>query len=108
MSPRKKLRVCNEDGCPELSYSARCDEHTKEREASLRNPALMAVYASPRWQGVRRAVLRRDRVCTSCHGTLSRDVDHVISLNDGGAPYDLNNLVGLCRSCHSKKTAKET
>lgn len=30
--------------------------------------------------------------------------DHIVELEDGGAPFDLNNGQALCGSCHTKKT----
>jgi 5-methylcytosine-specific restriction protein A len=31
--------------------------------------------------------------------------DHVIEIDDGGAPLDVNNGMTLCLSCHNRKTA---
>jgi hypothetical protein len=30
-------------------------------------------------------------------------VDHIVPLQDGGAPFDLSNLQSLCRPCHNRK-----
>lgn len=43
----------------------------------------------------------RDRV------HIATDVDHIIPLRDGGAPFERSNLQGLCHSHHSSKTAGE-
>ncbi len=32
------------------------------------------------------------------------DLDHVKELQDGGAPFDRNNVMLRCRSCHVRKT----
>jgi hypothetical protein len=37
----------------------------------------------------------------------AKHVDHWIALAKGGAPYDEGNLVSLCHSHHSRKTALE-
>jgi 5-methylcytosine-specific restriction enzyme A len=33
--------------------------------------------------------------------------DHIVELQDGGAPFDPANGQALCGSCHSRKTAQE-
>jgi 5-methylcytosine-specific restriction enzyme A len=32
--------------------------------------------------------------------------DHIIEIDDGGAPLDFNNGMTLCVACHNKKTAQ--
>ena len=62
----------------------------------------------PRWARVRRAVLDRDGWrCRSCGGPGALEVDHVVPLDRGGDPYDLDNLQALCRGCHICKTRAE-
>jgi 5-methylcytosine-specific restriction protein A len=34
-------------------------------------------------------------------------VDHIVPINKGGAPLDLNNLQSLCNHCHAVKTARD-
>jgi 5-methylcytosine-specific restriction protein A len=62
------------------------------------------------WFGVRRAVLQAQPLCIGCLAagriTLAREVHHVIALRAGGA-NDPANCVGLCKSCHSRHTARE-
>ncbi len=73
------------------------------------------IYQTTRWQRIRKAILQRDPICVIAdlcvkyYGTAlpSSDVDHIIPYRAGGAPYDLSNLQGLCKFCHSKKSAKE-
>jgi len=36
-----------------------------------------------------------------------KHVDHWVPLAQGGAPFDEDNLVSLCHSHHSRKTALE-
>ena len=64
----------------------------------------------PRWQRVRRVVLdAANWRCAQC-GKYAREVDHVIPLFRGGAPYDMDNLQTLCGGrdgCHARKTASE-
>lgn len=46
--------------------------------------------------------------CKHCNNQLSHvfEVDHVISLGNGGS-NNVENLVALCRECHGQKTAME-
>ena len=65
------------------------------------------VYHDRRWPAVRRAVFARDgRRCRigldGCTGWADT-IDHVIELEDGGAPFDLANLQPACRHCNSVK-----
>jgi hypothetical protein len=32
--------------------------------------------------------------------------DHIVELRDGGDPYDLNNGLARCGSCHTRKTLR--
>jgi hypothetical protein len=61
------------------------------------------VYASPRWQVARqRAVARDGNTCAVCGvNDAQLDVHHVRPVHRGGVPFDLHNLVALCRPCHA-------
>lgn len=58
-----------------------------------------------RWQKLRRMILNRDPVCTDCWRNPSTIADHIIPKRDGG-PDALENLQGLCQTCHNRKTAR--
>lgn len=64
-----------------------------------------AVYKSARWRKVRLAILRTAPQCASkgCY-RQAVEVDHIVRLSDGGAPYEVSNLQGLCRRCHRRKS----
>lgn len=68
-----------------------------------------AFYRSKHWQDMRIYVLYRDKTCRLCstpdRPVPATEVDHIQDLKD--APQlrlDPDNLQGLCKSCHSKKT----
>ena len=66
-------------------------------------------YSSPEWRAIREIVLREEPFCREClkNGIqeLSTEVDHIVDISDDSSKFmDRNNLQGLCKSCHSKKT----
>jgi 5-methylcytosine-specific restriction protein A len=69
------------------------------------------IYHTYRWRKLRQAYAEKNPLCEHC---LRYDiltpvdvVDHVREVKDGGEPFDYNNLMSMCRSCHSAKTIKE-
>jgi 5-methylcytosine-specific restriction protein A len=65
-----------------------------------------------KWRQLREWVLRRQPLCKECekHGKVepATEVDHhVPHRGDMKLFWDRTNLVGMCASCHSKKTARE-
>ena len=69
------------------------------------------IYTSPEWAAARDAALLRDGSrCTvqrliggRCHPTL--DVHHLEPVAEGGAEFDLDNLVTVCHSHHPRLEA---
>lgn len=64
-------------------------------------------YLSPAWRDlVARLIAERGRRCAACGRVNCRIfADHTVELKDGGAPFDAANIMLLCGSCHSVKTA---
>lgn len=64
-----------------------------------------------RWMRLRRWFLARHPLCAHClkrgFTTPATEVDHIKPLREGGARLDQSNLQALCKSCHSRKTARE-
>ena len=61
-----------------------------------------------RWARVRRQALDAGGWrCAKCGKAGALTVDHVVSLQAGGAPFDLANLQVLCRADHWTKTSDE-
>jgi 5-methylcytosine-specific restriction endonuclease McrA len=62
---------------------------------------------------LRAMFLRRHPLCADpfeMHGgrpVVATEVDHIQPLSRGGG-HEWENLQALCKSCHSKKTARET
>lgn len=72
-----------------------------------------SVYYDPQWTALVKAF--RERYGMTCcgkehdhkypHTNLNYvELDHIIEVQDGGAKFDPNNLIQLCKRCHSKKT----
>ena len=110
-------KLCGEPRCPNVARpgDGRCDEHMREyeRDRSARRRAdptrgkAVKVYHSAKWQNTRNAVLTRDPICKVCDNELSTQVDHITPLSQGGDPYELTGLQGICDRCHWLKSARE-
>lgn len=57
----------------------------------------------PDWPRRRQRILRRDPMCVLCHDWQSTDVDHIVP----GADHSDENLRGVCRDCHARKSSHE-
>jgi 5-methylcytosine-specific restriction protein A len=68
----------------------------------------LRIYNTVRWRALRTIVLQRDLLCKSCGDEVSTEADHIIPTRNGGAMWSLDNLQGLCSSCHSRKTRRES
>ena len=70
-------------------------------------PAKVGGRCDPRlqtalWRKVRKLVLARDHWRCGYCGDVATTVDHIIERQDGGAMYDLANLVACCEACQHK------
>lgn len=87
----------------------------REQQRNLRRADKRKVYNDARWDAVRRAVFLRDLYrcqnpkCRRMVGIVPGDChcDHIAPLEDGGEPFELDNLQTLCRECHGEKTRAE-
>jgi 5-methylcytosine-specific restriction endonuclease McrA len=99
-------QVCVEPSCAEFAfYRGRCRHHAQQREASRRGRRDRRVYMSLKWKATRSRVLFEHPICPC--GALANEVDHIVPLELGGAPFSRDNLQALCPTCHSRKTRQE-
>jgi len=121
--PERANRPCAQCGvstqgkyCPEHITDNREIRSKREYDKERReNDPYRHLYNLALWQKVRKAVLRRDPLCTIavlCGGTAgSTVVDHIVPARvhcaTGGSFWDKRNLQGSCKRCHDYKTAKE-
>jgi 5-methylcytosine-specific restriction protein A len=63
------------------------------------------------WQRVRAERLRVEPSCRPCRAegktTPASEVDHIVSIADGGALLDINNTQSLCHDHHADKSAAD-
>lgn len=114
--PWAPKKPCAERGCPQLTSTRYCPDHQeqaakreKDRKTAFdrtRPSASIRGYTSDFWRKRRAEVFKRDPWCMSCTTSRSTHADHKVPRARGGTD-DLDNLQGLCRSCHSRKTARE-
>lgn len=110
------FKVCTEPDCPELVERgvAYCPKHRRIDHRTIKDREIKArsewrwVYKNPRWQALRRLVKEEQPFCdiVNCF-ELTHDVDHIIAVQDGGAPFDRENVHGLCKRHHGQKTREE-
>lgn len=84
---------------------------------SIRRLPNGARWEKPVWEAVRkRAIESMDPVCALCgkpidmslpaQTPMSCEVDHIIPISRGGAPYDIDNLQLTHRRCNRLKSNK--
>ena len=116
--PYKAPRPCAQPGCPNLVRGKEryCEAHAAQHQAEYeagRGSAAQRGYGR-RWRKIRLIYLRRHPLCEdpfNIHAQHSEtvpatEVDHKVPLRQGGS-YRVDNLQALCKSCHSRKTARE-
>lgn len=105
---------CRRNGCAGLVRGGVCSVcgDLRRREDRLldarRGSAASRGYGS-RWRKVRGMVLAAQPLCVDCQAesrvTAASEVHHVVARRDGGTDA-LSNLMALCKSCHSRRTAQ--
>ena len=67
------------------------------------------IYKSRQWRKLRQIVLHKHPICVMCEQknryTTANTIDHILPINKGGAKLSLENLQGLCSTCHNRKSA---
>ena len=110
--PYKPPHPCNHPGCSVLVSDRYCDAHRKAAHAQYnrqRDQDATKQYGT-QWRRIRAAYIAEHPLCEQCErdGRLqpSREVHHVIPMSKGGDHRE-ENLMALCKSCHSSITATE-
>jgi|Tabmets5t2r1_1033131.scaffolds.fasta_scaffold183031_1 5-methylcytosine-specific restriction enzyme A len=120
------IKLCTVTGCREKAGPrGKCPDHMREYErerSRRRRKATGGIFKTAMWQHRRRQAFQRAGGICQCEGCpacvrvystgpgcerIATDVDHVVPLDRGGAPYDASNHQALCSGCHRDKTARE-
>ena len=110
--PYKPKRPCSYPGCPELTDGNFCEQHAKEEsrryEKYDRDPAMRKRYGRA-WKRIRDRYISIHPLCEQCEMedriTPAEEVHHILPLGHGGTHAE-ENLMALCKSCHSRITAE--
>jgi len=106
--PTSPKKPCKHPRCPELTNKSYCPKHSKLYEKQRGYPNERG-YDS-KWRAIRRRYLIAYPLCLECMRTgglePATEVHHIVPIRDGGT-NDYGNLVSLCKSCHSKITARD-
>ena len=111
--PKRPLRPCSHRGCPALTDGQYCPEHQKLAAAHYnryeRDPAMRKRYGGA-WPHIRALFLATHPLCAVCQRegrvTAAEEVHHILPLSRGGTHAE-DNLMALCKECHSRITARE-
>lgn len=110
--PRKPKHPCVFPGCSQLVDGRYCEEHARIRNSQYekyqRSPETRRRYGRA-WKRIRDSYVKQNPFCEICYrkGVLveTEEVHHKKPLSEGGT-HDRENLIALCKSCHSKTHAK--
>lgn len=114
--PKAALKPCAHPSCKKLvHYSNRfCEVHEKANQKAVdanRGTAHQRGYTRT-WRDAREQYLRLHPLCVACYKlnfiTPAKEVDHIVPhKGDMKLFWDQTNWQGLCKPCHSAKTATE-
>ena len=111
--PKRPSRPCSHPGCPALTDGQYCPEHRKLAAVRYnryeRDPAIQKMYGGA-WPRIRARFLASHPLCIICQREgrvmAAEEVHHILPLSQGGTHAE-DNLMALCKACHSRITARE-
>ncbi len=111
--PNKPRSPCRFSGCPELTDTLYCSKHYKAMNRYYnkykRDPLYKKRYGTA-WRKIRDSYINNNPLCELCERKNilkhAEEVHHIIPLSKGGS-HEEENLMALCKSCHSRITATE-
>lgn len=111
--PMKPKRPCSFPRCPELVDGRFCKEHTKQEnrryEKYDRDSNTHKRYGRA-WRKIRNKFIKEHPLCEQCLEVerlkAVEEVHHILPLSRGGTHAE-ENLMALCKSCHSRLSVLE-
>lgn len=110
--PQAAKKICPAAGCHKtIQHKAKdCGGHPERAHQGRSNPN-RHIYDSMQWRRLAKQHKRENPLCVMClkEGIVTPVycTDHSLPINEGGSPFDWNNLQSLCRSHHESKSSKE-
>ena len=110
--PKMPKHPCGFPGCPNLTDGRFCEEHAKQEnrryERYQRDPATKRRYGRA-WQRIRDRYAAAHPFCEECYKrgvlTPTEEIHHIVPLSHGGTHAE-DNLMALCKPCHSRITVE--
>ena len=107
--PKKPLRPCSHPGCPNLCEGQFCEQHRVDERRRYdkyeRSSDVNRKYGRA-WKRIRDRYAAEHPLCEMClkEGRLTpvQEVHHILPVSKGGT-LARGNLLGPCRSCHTKR-----
>ena len=104
------LKRCPAPGCRAMVRGGRCEKH--QARPSEAGQVKDQWCSNKRWRKMRDQFVMEHPLCYDCfktgRTTAAMEVHHVESRQDApDRAYDVDNLMALCKSCHSKRTNQE-
>lgn len=111
---KRAASACRNGRCPGLVRNGVCSvcgplrRQSQQAQDERRGSAARRGYDG-RWQRIRALHLSAHPLCADCTDAgrvvEATEVHHRIALRNGGT-HDESNLLSLCKSCHSTRTAR--
>ena len=111
---KRAASSCLRPGCPGLVRDGVCSvcgplrKQARRQQDERRGSASSRGYNS-RWQRIRSVYLSAHPLCADCAAAgrvaAATDLHHIVALRNGGT-HEESNLLALCHSCHSTRTAR--
>jgi 5-methylcytosine-specific restriction protein A len=99
------LRPCRQTGCAELVAAGYCPEHKAASDKRWRGTAASRGYDAA-WRRFREWFLGRHPLCHDCEREPSTEVHHILKVAEHPElRLEESNCLGLCKSCHSRRTS---
>lgn len=110
--PRKPKKPCAYPGCPNLTEGRYCEQHeklTNKQYNKYQRRYDPADRYGAAWRKVRNLYISMHPLCEECYwqgrATPAQEVHHIVPLSKGGT-NSFDNLMALCKPCHSRITAE--